>query len=209
MNRLTTMLLAGAFAVSLGACNKAEDPAETQADVAEAQSEAQSDVAEAQADANQEMMQAYIGKPLTRVPDPFSNEYPSFGAANNARLRAFLDGFGFEYEFASATDYYTSGRFDKALLRMLEVYDEVMEIILPTLGPDRRATYSPFLPISPTTGIVLQVPMVDRNVEVDDDARGLVAARALGPAKARILLALLIAHGITDPAAIQAEFDRR
>lgn len=113
---------------------------------------------------NQEMMQAYIGKPLTRVPDPFSNEYPSFGAANNARLRAFLDGFGFEYEFASATDYYTSGRFDKALLRMLEVYDEVMEIILPTLGPDRRATYSPFLPISPTTGVVLQVPMVDRDV---------------------------------------------
>ncbi|MCX5568358.1 lysine--tRNA ligase [Kaistia nematophila] len=114
---------------------------------------------------NQEMMQAYIGKPLTRVPDPFSNEYPSFGAANNARLRAFLDGFGFEYEFASATDYYTSGRFDKALKRMLEVYDEVMEIILPTLGPDRRATYSPFLPISPTTGVVLQVPMVDRDVE--------------------------------------------
>ena len=114
---------------------------------------------------NQEMMQAFIGKPLTRVPDPFSNEYPSFGAANNARLRAFLDGFGFEYEFASATDYYTSGRFDKALLRMLEVYDQVMEIILPTLGPDRRATYSPFLPISPTTGVVLQVPMVDRNVE--------------------------------------------
>jgi len=114
---------------------------------------------------NQEMMQAFIGKPLTRVPDPFSNEYPSFGAANNARLRAFLDGFGFAYEFASATDYYTSGRFDHALLRMLEVYDEVMEIILPTLGPDRRATYSPFLPISPTTGVVLQVPMVDRNVE--------------------------------------------
>jgi lysyl-tRNA synthetase class 1 len=114
---------------------------------------------------NQEMMQAFIGKPLSRVPDPFSNEYPSFGAANNARLRAFLDGFEFEYEFASSTDYYTSGRFDKALLRMLEVYDEVMAIILPTLGPDRRATYSPFLPISPTSGIVLQVPMVDRNVE--------------------------------------------
>ena len=114
---------------------------------------------------NQEMMQAFIGKPLSRVPDPFSNEYPSFGAANNARLRAFLDGFDFEYEFASSTGYYTSGRFDKALLRMLEVYDEVMAIILPTLGPDRRATYSPFLPISPTSGIVLQVPMVDRNVE--------------------------------------------
>src|ERR1700712_2812352 len=114
---------------------------------------------------NRDMMAAHLGKPLTRVPDPFSNEYPSFGAANNARLRAFLDGFGFAYEFASATEYYTSGRFDGALRRMLEVYDEVMEIILPTLGPERRATYSPFLPISPTTGVVLQVPMVDRNVE--------------------------------------------
>jgi lysyl-tRNA synthetase class 1 len=114
---------------------------------------------------NQEMMLAHLGMPLTKVPDPFSNEYPSFGAANNARLRAFLDGFGFEYEFASSTEYYASGRFDAALRRMLEVYDEVMEIILPTLGPERRATYSPFLPISPRTGVVLQVPMVDRNVE--------------------------------------------
>ncbi|MFD2236158.1 lysine--tRNA ligase [Aureimonas populi] len=113
---------------------------------------------------NREMMAAFIGKPLSRVPDPFSNEYPSFGAANNARLRAFLDRFGFEYEFASATDYYTSGRFDETLLKMLAVYDEVMEIILPTLGPDRRATYSPFLPICPRTGVVLQVPMVERDV---------------------------------------------
>ena len=113
---------------------------------------------------NQEMMKAHLGMPLTRVPDPFSNEYPSFGASNNARLRAFLDGFGFAYEFASATEYYTSGRFDGALRRMLEVYDEVMEIILPTLGAERRATYSPFLPISKKTGVVLQVPMVDRDV---------------------------------------------
>jgi lysyl-tRNA synthetase class 1 len=113
---------------------------------------------------NRDMMAAHLGKPLTRVPDPFSNEHPSFGAANNARLRAFLDRFGFDYEFASSTDYYCSGRFDETLLRMLAAYDRVMEIILPTLGPERRATYSPFLPISPRTGIVLQVPMIERNV---------------------------------------------
>jgi lysyl-tRNA synthetase, class I len=113
---------------------------------------------------NRDMMAGHLGKPLTRVPDPFSNEYPSFGAANNARLRAFLDRFGFAYEFVSSTDYYCSGRFDETLLRMLAAYDSVMEIILPTLGPERRATYSPFLPISPRSGIVLQVPMVERNV---------------------------------------------
>jgi lysyl-tRNA synthetase class 1 len=114
---------------------------------------------------NQEMMASFLGKPLSRVPDPFSNEYPSFGAANNARLRAFLDGFGFSYEFASSTDYYAAGRFDEALLRMLAVYDEVMEIMLPSLGPDRRATYSPFLPISPHSGNVLQVPVIERDVK--------------------------------------------
>ncbi len=119
---------------------------------------------------NREAMAAYLGKPLSRVPDPFSNEHPSFGAANNARLCAFLDRFGFDYEFMSATDTYASGRFDETLLRMLAAYDEVMAIILPTLGPDRRATYSPFLPISPRTGTVLQVPMLDRDVE-----RGTVA----------------------------------
>jgi lysyl-tRNA synthetase, class I len=113
---------------------------------------------------NKELLAAHLGEPLTRVPDPFSNEYPSFGAANNARLRAFLDRFGFEYEFISSTDTYLSGRFDATLRRMLEAYDQVMEIILPTLGPDRRATYSPFLPISPTTHKVLQVPMVARDV---------------------------------------------
>src|SRR4051812_17795826 len=113
---------------------------------------------------NRDMMANHVGKPLTRVPDPFSNEYPSFGAANNARLRAFLDRFGFAYEFVSSTDYYCSGRFDETLLRMLAAYDRVMEIILPTLGPERQATYSPFLPISPRTGIVLQVPMIERNV---------------------------------------------
>src|SRR5258707_15430171 len=113
---------------------------------------------------NKDLPAKYHGHPLTAVPDPFSNEYPSFGAANNARLRAFLDHFGFDYEFASSTDYSASGRFDATLLKMLAAYDKVMAIILPTLGPDRRATYSPFLPISQTTGVVLQVPMIRRDV---------------------------------------------
>lgn len=114
---------------------------------------------------NQEMLAGFIGKPLSRVPDPFSNEYESFAHHNNARLRDLLDRFGFDYEFASSTDYYTSGRFDEMLLKMLEVYDDVMEIILPTLGEERRATYSPFLPVCQRTGNVLQVPIVDRNLE--------------------------------------------
>jgi lysyl-tRNA synthetase class 1 len=114
---------------------------------------------------NRDEMAKYLGKPLTVVPDPFGSPEGSFGAANNARLRAFLDRFGFEYEFASATEYYRAGRFDETLLKMLAKYDEVMEIILPTLGPERRATYSPFLPVCPRTGIVLQVPMVERDVK--------------------------------------------
>jgi lysyl-tRNA synthetase, class I len=117
---------------------------------------------------NKELLEKHLGKPLTRVPDPFGT-HPSFGEHNNARLRAFLDHFGFDYEFASSTDYYKSGRFDETLLKMLAHYDRVMEIILPTLGPDRRATYSPFLPVSPRSGQVLQVPMVAR-----DEKRGTV-----------------------------------
>ncbi|UXM95775.1 lysine--tRNA ligase [Bartonella sp. HY329] len=118
---------------------------------------------------NKELLEAALGKPLTQVPDPFLSEYPSFGAANNARLRAFLDRFNFDYEFASATDYYTSGRFDETLLLMLKNYDKVMDIILPTLGEERRATYSPFLPISPFSGKVLQVPIIAR-----DEVRGTI-----------------------------------
>ncbi|MCZ4273281.1 lysine--tRNA ligase [Maritalea porphyrae] len=113
---------------------------------------------------NQERMAEYIGMPLTKVPDPFSDEYPSFAHHNNARLQNFLDDFGFEYEFVSSTDYYTSGVLDKALLRMLEVYDDVMKVILPTLGEERQKTYSPFLPLCPRTGKVLQVPMIARDV---------------------------------------------
>ncbi|MDT8277629.1 lysine--tRNA ligase [Roseomonas mucosa] len=107
---------------------------------------------------NGEVLRQYLGRPLTRIPDPFGT-HDSFGAHNNARLRAFLDSFGFEYEFASSTDYYTSGRFDAALIRMAEEHEAVLRVILPTLGPDRRATYSPFLPIHPKTGVVMQVPM--------------------------------------------------
>ncbi|PLW75145.1 lysine--tRNA ligase [Cohaesibacter celericrescens] len=111
----------------------------------------------------QEMLAQYLGMPLTRVPDPFGT-HEGFAQHNNARLCAFLDQFDFDYEFASSTDYYTSGRFDETLLRMLEVYDKVMDIILPTLGAERQATYSPFLPVCPRTGKVLQVPMIERNV---------------------------------------------
>jgi lysyl-tRNA synthetase, class I len=112
---------------------------------------------------NPDRLRPYLGKPLTEVPDPFTDQYPSFGAGNNARLRAFLDKFGFDYEFMSATETYRSGRFDATLLTMLANYERVKEIILPTLGPERRATYSPFLPISPRTGVVLQVPTIARD----------------------------------------------
>ncbi len=108
---------------------------------------------------NQELLAKHLNKPLTAVPDPFGT-HESFGAHNNARLRAFLDQFGFDYEFMSSTECYKAGRFDDALLRMLEVYDKVMEIMLPTLREERRKTYSPFLPVCPETGHVLQVPVV-------------------------------------------------
>ncbi|MGH6837355.1 MAG: lysine--tRNA ligase [Methylocella sp.] len=109
---------------------------------------------------NKELVAAHLGKPLTEVPDPFGT-HASFGAHNNARLRAFLDdfGFGFDYEFASATDYYRSGRFDKTLLHILARYDQVMAIMLPSFRGERAATYSPFLPIHPRTGVVMQVPL--------------------------------------------------
>lgn len=118
---------------------------------------------------NQDMLARHIGLPLTRIPDPFGR-FESFAHHNNAMLREFLDGFGFQYEFASATDYYTSGRFDAALRRVLEVHDEVVATIAPTLGPDRRATYSPVLPIHPKTGQVMQVPVI----KVDPEAATVV-----------------------------------
>jgi lysyl-tRNA synthetase, class I len=107
---------------------------------------------------NREMILEHLGKPLSRVPDPFG-EYESFAAHNNARLRKFLDAFGFDYEFASSTVYYASGRFDATLLLMLDRFDEVQKIMLPSLREERAATYSPFLPIHPKTGVVMQVPI--------------------------------------------------
>jgi lysyl-tRNA synthetase class 1 len=112
---------------------------------------------------NRDMLAQYLDKPLTSVPDPFGSAHPSFAHHNNARLRRFLDQFGFDYEFYSATESYQSGLFDETLLKMLRAYDKVMDIILPTLGPERRQTYSPFLPISAATGKVLQVPMLERH----------------------------------------------
>jgi lysyl-tRNA synthetase class 1 len=104
-------------------------------------------------------LKPYLHMPLTAVPDPFGGDYASFGDHNNAMLRRFLDTFGFQYEFASATDYYKSGKFDQMLLRALEKFDDIMAVMLPTLGEERQATYSPFLPISPISGRVLYVPM--------------------------------------------------
>jgi lysyl-tRNA synthetase, class I len=104
-------------------------------------------------------LEPHLHKPLTVVPDPFGGEYESFGHHNNAMLRRFLDTFGFDYEFASATDYYRSGKLDMILRRVAERYEAIMAIMLPTLGEERRATYSAFLPISPKSGRVLYVPM--------------------------------------------------
>src|SRR5690242_20077613 len=111
---------------------------------------------------NKEMLAQHLGKPLTKVPDPFGT-HPSFGEHNNARLRAFLDTFGFEYEFMSSTQCYKSGLFDATLLKMLERFDAVMNIMLPSLREERAQTYSPFLPIDPKSGIVLQVPVLSHD----------------------------------------------
>jgi lysyl-tRNA synthetase class 1 len=113
---------------------------------------------------NRSMLEEDRDKPVTSVRDPFG-EHASFGAHNNARLLAFLDGFGFDYEFMSSTDCYKSGRFDAVLLRILERFEAIQAIMLPTLGEERRATYSPFLPISPKSGRVLQAPTLERNLE--------------------------------------------
>jgi len=118
---------------------------------------------------NQAMLEEHLGKPLTQIPDPFG-EYESFAHHNNAMLRRFLDRYGFDYEFLSATDCYTSGRFDDVIRNVLRGFDAIMGVMLPTLREDRRKTYSPILPISPTTGRVLQAP-----VDVTDAEAGLIA----------------------------------
>jgi lysyl-tRNA synthetase class 1 len=107
---------------------------------------------------NSESLVEYLQLPLTSVPDPFG-EYESFGHHNNAMLKRFLDTFGFEYEFISATEFYRSGKFDKILLQAAEKYDEIMEVMLASLREERQQTYSIFLPIHPSTGRVMYVPM--------------------------------------------------
>ncbi|MFT4793751.1 MAG: lysyl-tRNA synthetase class 1 [Paracoccaceae bacterium] len=121
----------------------------------------------------QDMLRAHLQRPLTVAPDPFG-QYPSFGDHNNAMLRRFLDQFGFQYDFASATDYYKTGKMDDILLRAAERYDDIMKIMLASLREERQQTYSCFLPISPTTGRVLYVPMkhvdgVNGTVTFDDE----------------------------------------
>jgi lysyl-tRNA synthetase class 1 len=118
---------------------------------------------------NHAMLTEYLGKPLTRIPDPF-DEHESFAHHNNAMLRHFLDRYGFDYEFVSATDCYTSGRFDDVIRKVLHGFEAIMGVMLPTLREDRRKTYSPVLPISPADGRVLQVP-----VDVIDAEAGLIA----------------------------------
>jgi len=118
---------------------------------------------------NQELLNEALGKPLTQVPDPFGT-HNNFGEHNNARLQAFLDQFGFDYEFYSSTDCYKSGRFDATLIKICQRYDKVIKVILPTLGEERRQTYSPFLPICPKTGVVLQVP-----VTIEDADKGIIS----------------------------------
>jgi len=118
-----------------------------------------------------EMLNANIGRPLSRIPDPFGT-HESFAAHNNAMLRDFLDRFGFDYEFASSSECYASGRFDDALRNVLRHYDAIQEVMLPTLRAERRATYSPVLPVSEQTGVVLQVP-----IEVVDADAGIVRFR--------------------------------
>ncbi len=105
---------------------------------------------------NKEMLSEYIGKPLTSIPDPFE-KYESFGHHNNAKLRSFLDEFNFDYNFVSSTEKYQSGFFDNTIIEILQNYEKVLEIILPTLRKERKSTYSPFLPISKETGDVLQI----------------------------------------------------
>jgi lysyl-tRNA synthetase class 1 len=117
---------------------------------------------------NQAMLAEHIGRPLTCVPDPFE-KYESFAHHNNAMLREFLDRFGFDYEFVSSTEYYAAGLFDETLKSVLRHYDGIMAVMLPTLRKERQATYSPVLPVSSKSGIVLQVP-----VEVVDAEAGLI-----------------------------------
>ncbi|MDQ2879570.1 MAG: lysine--tRNA ligase [Pseudomonadota bacterium] len=138
---------------------------------------------------NQAMLTEHLGKPLTRIPDPFG-KFDSFAAHNNQVLRDFLDRFGFDYDFASSTDYYASGRFDAKLKDVLRHYDAIMGVMLPTLRAERQATYSPVLPISPSSGVVLQVPVAvvdaDAGLIRFTDSDGAVVEQSILGGKAKL-----------------------
>ncbi|WFL77538.1 lysine--tRNA ligase [Altererythrobacter arenosus] len=134
---------------------------------------------------NAHILQENLNKPLSRIPDPFEKGHESFAAHNNAMLRDFLDRFGFDYEFIASSDMYNSGHFDDALRQVLRKNQDILDIMLPTLREERRQTYSPVLPISPTTGSVLQVPIevVDAEagtIRFTDEDGSVVEQSALG-----------------------------
>lgn len=133
---------------------------------------------------NQDMVAQYLGKPLTGIPDPFG-ETESFGHYMNAKLRSFLDRFGFEYTFYSATECYKNGMFDHMMLRTIEKYDEIMQLMLPTFREERQKTYSPFMPVCPQTGAILQVPiekvdLANKSVSYRDEQNQLVEVPVTG-----------------------------
>ncbi|MEO7241047.1 MAG: lysine--tRNA ligase, partial [Sphingomicrobium sp.] len=137
---------------------------------------------------NAAMLTEHLGQPLTKIPDPFET-HDSFAHHNNAMLRHFLDQFGFDYEFGSSTDYYTAGRFDDVLRQVLRQWDAILGVMLPTLREERRQTYSPVLPISPSSGRVLQVPVEVTDAEagtiafIDEDGRRVTQSALGGMAK--------------------------
>ena len=109
------------------------------------------------------MLEKNLGKPLSAIPDPYET-HESYAAHNNALLQEFLNQFDFSYEFQSATQLYQSGAYDEMLQKILFHHEAVCEIVRPVLGAERRAHYSPFLPICPTTGRVLEVPIVATDI---------------------------------------------
>ena len=111
---------------------------------------------------NKEILSDNLHKPLTSVPDPFE-KFKSFGEHNNEMLKKFLNKFKFNYNFKSSTELYKSGYFNSTLEIILENYQSIMEIVMPTLGKERQKTYSPFLPICPDTGVVLEIPVLEIN----------------------------------------------
>ena len=132
---------------------------------------------------NQDKLKDALGMPLTSVPNPFDTEYASFAEHNNAQLCKFLDNFGFDYEFMSATkDGYKNGRFNETLKLMLEKYDDVRAVVLPILGEDRKATYSPLMPIVQKKNTNEAHPIILHNAiitEIENLEKGIVTFKVL------------------------------